>query len=267
VAHEHAQEHPVEHAMDAAGGTHTEREDHPWEISIPDHPRRSDSPEYVQSRRKMNEIAREAFNSADSLLYGGPAYQDHHGAGHWLKDDAGWFLVRGLAGLEWSGQFAAEPAKVDALRVNAKRLYAAFPGAVEALGIRELLDTPITDHEGVARWTDSICNASVPLSAGMHTGIPGPDGGVHHFPAPVTELQFTKRDDFNLWVTDEEGNPAAVAPMSHRGSGDARVHVIYSHPGSKLHEEHRRHREAGTLHVLEADHPLAQQAFARQADG
>jgi hypothetical protein len=29
-------------------------------------------------------------------------------------------------------------------------------------------------------------------------------------------------DDLQLWVTDEGGNPAAVAPVSTRGSGDAR---------------------------------------------
>ena len=247
-------------------GEHTEHEDHGWTIEIPSHPRRSDSPEYVQSRRRMNEIAREAFSSPDGLLYGGPAYQDHHGAGLWLKDADGWFLVRGLAGVEWSGQFMADPAKIDKLRANAKRLYAGFPGVAEELGIRDLLDTPIVDAAGVARWTDSICNASVPLSAGMHTGIPGPAGGVHHFPAPITELQFTKWDDFTLWVTDAEGNPAAVAPMAPRGSGDSRVHVIHATHGSQLHAEHQAREAAGELHILEADHPLALQAFAQQVE-
>ena len=245
---------------------HTETEDKPWQIEIPDHPRRSDSPEYVASRKQMNELAREAAASSDGLIYGSAPYQDHHGGGLWLKDDGGWFVLKNTAGLEWSSQFCADPAKVDMIRRNAQRLYAAFPGTAEELGIAGLLNTPITDAAGVAKWTDSICNASVPLSPGMHTGTPPPEGGVHHYPTPVTDIQLFKHDDFTLWVTDEEGNPAAVLPVSHRGSGDRRVHVAYAHPGSKLHAEHHKHRETGTLHVLEADHPLAQQAFAQQGD-
>jgi hypothetical protein len=249
----------------AAAQTHTEHEDHAWTIDIPDHPRRTDSPEYVKSRAKMNEIARDAAGSPDGLLYGAPPYQDHHGGGLWLKDEHGWFLVRNLAGMEWSSQFAADPAKVDLLRRNAQRIYALFPDVAAELGIGELLATPITDAAGVAAWTDSICNASVPLPPSLHTGIVPHGGGVHHYPAPIVEIQSFKHDDFSLWVIDGEGFEAAVAPVAHKGSGDGRVHVLWAHPSSKLHAEHLRHREAGTLHVLEADHPLAVQAFAQQA--
>jgi hypothetical protein len=252
-------------ASPPAAGEHTEHEDHGWTIDIPDHPRRSDSPEYVASRKKMNEIAREATSSPDGLLYGAQAYQDHHGGGCWLRDEHGWFLVRNLAGMEWSSQFAADPAKVDALRRNAQRLYAPYPDVVAELGIGELLAIPITDADGVAKWTDSICNASVPLSADLHTGIVPHGGGVHHYPAPICEIALFKRDDFNLWVIDSEGYEAAVLPLAPRGSGDARAFVAWAHPSSQLHKDHLRHREAGTLHVLEADHPLAQQAFAQQA--
>lgn len=244
---------------------HTEHEDHEWSIEIPDHPRRADSPEYVQSRKQMNEIAREAFSSADGLLYGDAPYQDHHGGGLWLKDAGGWFLVRNLAGMEWSSQFAADPAKVDALRRNAQRLYAAFPGVAEELGIRELLDTSIVDAAGVAAWTDSICNASVPLSPSAHTGVLPKNGGAHHYPAPIVEIEFFKHDDFQLWVTDAEGNPAAVVPASPRGSDDGRVHVLYATPGSALHREHQAAVAAGKPHVLRDDHDLARQAFAQQA--
>ena len=245
--------------------THTEHEDDAWTIDIPDHPKRSDSPEYVESRKHMNQIARDAAASPDGLLYGPAPYQDHHGGGLWVKDGGGWFLVRNLAGVEWSAQFASDPAKIDQLRRNAQRLYAGFPGVAAELGIEDLLAAPITDAAGVARWTDSICNASVPLSPSAHTGVLPKNGGVHHYPAPIVEIEFVKQDDFNLWVTDAEGNPAAVAPVGHRGSGDGRVHVLYATHGSALHAEHKRHREAGTLHVLGADHPLAQQAFAQQS--
>src|SRR5690242_18011941 len=137
-----------------AAHEHTLHEDAPWTENIPGHPKRSDSPEYVKSRAKMNEIAREAHGSPDGLFYGGPPYQDHHGGSLWLKDEHGWFLVRNLAGVEWSGQFLSDPAKVDLLRRNAQRIYALFPEVVAELGIGDLLATPITDAAGVARWTD-----------------------------------------------------------------------------------------------------------------
>lgn len=251
--------------MSTPAAEHTEHEDHEWTIEIPDHPKRSDSPEYVQSRARMNQIARAAHDSPDGLLYGGPPYQDHHGGGLWLKDEIGWFLVRNLAGMEWSSQFAADPVKVDALRRNAQRIYACFPEVVSELGIGELLATPITDAAGVAKWTDSICNASVPLSPASHTGVLPKAGGVHHYPAPIVEIEFFKQDDFNLWVTTEDGYPAAVLPVAARGSGKGAVHVAWAHPSSALHAEHQAHRAAGTLHVLDASHPLAQQAFAQQA--
>ncbi len=98
---------------------HAESEDHGWGINVPDHPTRADSPEYVAARTKMNEIA----TGATGLIYGPPPYQDHHGGALWLKDAQGWFLVRNVAGIEWSAQWCADPAKVDLLRQNAKRLY------------------------------------------------------------------------------------------------------------------------------------------------
>src|SRR5215831_13396730 len=123
---------------------HTEHEDQAWTVNIPGHPVRSDSPEYARSRKAMNAMAAQA----SGLLYGQPPYDDHHGGGLWLKDAQGWFLVRNMAGMEWSSQFCADPAKVDVLRQNAKRLYAGFPRSFDefkTLGIdlKELLDTPI----------------------------------------------------------------------------------------------------------------------------
>jgi Family of unknown function (DUF6424) len=246
---------------DRVVAAHEQREDEPWAVEIAEHPRRADSAEYVRSRKAMNAMA--ALDPA--FFYGRPPYDDHHGGGLWLKDEDGWFLVRNLAGMEWSSQFCADVAKVDALRRNAKRLYAGFPGVAEDLGIRELLDTPITDPAGVARWCDSLCNASVPLPASAHTGVLPANGGVHHYPAPVVDIEFFKRDDFTLWVTDDEGNPAAVAPVGHPGSGDGRVHVLWAKPGSALHRQREDAHAAGKAHVLDADHPLAKQAFGGQS--
>jgi hypothetical protein len=244
----------------APGQDHQEHEDQPWTINIPGHPVRSDSPEYVQSRQTMNNMATNTGN----LIYGQPPYEDHHGGGLWLKDAQGWFLVRNLVGMEWSSQFCADPAKVDRIRQNAGRLYAAFPGVAQELGIQQLLDTPITDAAGIAQWTDSICNASVPLPTPAHTGVLPAGGGVHHYPSPITEIAFFKHDDFQLWVTDAQGNPAAVAPVSPRGSGDGRVHVLYATPGSDLAGQVSQSAAASQPLILDPSHPLAQQAYARQ---
>ena len=81
-------------------------------------------------------------------------------------------MVRNLAGIEWSAQFCADPAKVDLLRQNAKRLYDLLaPQVKQQLDPGGLLDTPITDADGIAKWTDSIFNAGVPLHPSFHTGV------------------------------------------------------------------------------------------------
>jgi len=306
--------------MTSTEPVHTESETHQWTIDVGDHPTRTDSPEYVAAKNKMNEIA----TGATALIYGQPPFQDHHGSALWLKDAQGWFLVRNLAGIEWSAQFCADPAKVDLLRQNAKRLYDLLAPDIKAeLDPDGLLDTPIQDAAGVAKWTDSIFNAGVPLQPSFHIGVlPGggaknsnvsqdtggtdgsdaspdlsgapdssaaqapagaPDssaaqaataapssssteepGGVHHYPTPIADIQLFKYDDFQLWVTDAQGNPAAVAPVDERGSGNASVHVLYATPGSQLAQQKQAAESANTPLILPPDHPLAQQAYQNQ---
>ena len=268
------------------GPDHTETETHTWSVNIPDHPTRQDSPEYVAARKKMNDLA----SQATGLIYGPGPYDDHHGSALWLQDSQGWFMVRNLAGIEWSAQFCADPAKVDLLRQNAKRLYdLVAPELKQELDPNGLLDTPITDAAGVAKWTDSIFNAGVPLHQGFHIGVmpmgktqaqsppdagdqaqaaaaPGDQepAGVHHYPTPIVDIQLFKYDDFQLWVTDSEGNPAAVTPVGARGSGVASVHVQYATPGSQLAQQKQQQESAGGALILPADHPLAKQAFQNQ---
>jgi Family of unknown function (DUF6424) len=239
---------------------HEEHGDYPWTRRIPDHPPRRDSSTYRASRKRMNEIA----ESVDDFVYGEPDYEDHHGGGLWLKDEDGWFLVRNVAGIEWSGQFCADPEKVDMLRLNARRLYARFPEAVEELGIRELLDTPITDLEGVSKWTDAICNASVPLPAMEHRGVLPKGGGIHHYPTPVAEIAFYKYDDFQLWVTDDLGNQVAVVPHARRGSGDGRVDVIHALPAQAVPRPATAFWEEADTATLTANDRISQQAFGDQ---
>jgi len=245
-------------------GLHTEHEDHPWTIEIPDHPQRTDSPAYLLARKIMNSIA-----PAKNWFLGAEPYQDHHGGGLWLKDGEGWFLVKNLAGLEWSSQFCADPKKVDILRQNAKRLYAKFPLSAQAFkemgfDLYAFLNTPITDDKGVAAWTDSICNASVPIPASGHTGVLPHGAGVHHYPTPITDIALFKHDDFQLWVTDSEGQPAAVVPVAPRGSKDKRVEVVYATPGTRLHRRLYAAHAKGIRLIVGAKHPLAKQVYAKQ---
>ena len=252
---------------------HTQREDHPWEINIPDHAQRKDSPAYLVARKVMNGLVKPI---KDFYLGDGP-YQDHHGGGLWVKDEDGWLLVKNLAGIEWSQQFCADPAKVDLLRQYAKRIYVRFPAslpALEAMGFKDakaVLEETIDSPEKVARWTDSIFNASIPLNQRRHTGIlkpekgvkgrPDLEGGVHYYPTPITDIQLFKRDDFQLWVVDDEGALAAVTPVGH---GDDRVRVAHATPGTRLHKRLLARREAGKRLVLPGTNALAMQAFAVQ---
>jgi hypothetical protein len=235
------------------------------------HPTRRDSKEYVTARKALHQIV----GALAERFYGEEPVQDHHGGGLWIYDGKGWFFVRNLVGIEWSGQFCADPAKVDLLRQNARRLYARFPESFDefsTLGVdlKALLDTEITDADGIARWTDSICNASVPLPGPVHTGFVPKGGGVHNYPTPVTDIAFFKRDDFDLWVTDDEGHDAAVVPTHPYGSGRSDLHVIHTTPGSKLHRLHENAQAKGQGLILTKGHPLhaalAAQAFAKQND-
>jgi hypothetical protein len=220
-------------------------------------------------------------------IYGDEPVEDHHGGGLWLKDDDGWFLVRNQIGIEWSASFCADPAKVDLLRQNARRLYAAFPAAVSELGIRVLLDTPITDLAGVQAWVDSICNASLPLPAEMHRGVLPPTAGMHHYPAPVMEIEFIKYEDFELWQYDERTDEMiAVTPVGARGSGEGSTRLAYAAPAFSspdaieesvaLQLDADRSVVDGEVDgpeniqadpkdvIFPADHPFSRRAFSRQ---
>jgi hypothetical protein len=88
--------------------------------------------------------------------------------------------------------------------------------------------------------------------------------GVHHYPTPIVDIQLFKYDDFQLWVTDQQGNPAAVAPVDKRGSGNASVHVLYATPGSQLAQQKHEKERAGAPLILGPDHPLSVQAYQNQ---
>ena len=247
---------------------HIEHEDHPWTIAIPDHPGRAESAGFRSAKTLAHAIAKTIDGPP---FYGDDHVQMHHGGSWYLFDDDGWFMVKAPAGIEWSAQFCADPSKVDRLRVDARRLYAAFPQTVpqmHAMGYphaADLLDTPIRDAAGIAGWVDSIFNSCVPIPAARHTGVLPGGGGVHHYPTPITDIDLVRHDDYVLWVCDAETDtPAAVVPTAARGSGVGAVEVVYAHPGTPLRRRLDHAHANGESVVLPDDHPLAEQAFTRQ---
>lgn len=250
-------------------GTHTEHEDHGWTIEIGDHPGRTDSPLYLRSRACMVK----AVQSVQPWFFGDKPYQDHHGGGIWLRDAEGWFLVKNLAGVEWSAQFAGTAAKFEALRKNAERLVKGFPltevAYVNELGMTPddlaILHRPIVTKDDIAAWTDSFWNASVPLPAGFHTGVINANdpqqGGVHHYPTPITDIQFFKDDAFTLW-TQVSNQRVALAPADF---GSKSVRVLHVAADPSLMALSNMTLGAGALaegDVLTPDHPLAKAFFA-----
>lgn len=260
--------------------THVEREDEPWAVEIQDHPGRTESEGFRRSKVTAHKIlaaVREQDPDGTLAFLAGPAEahpQAHHAGSLWVFDGSGWFQVLNVAGVEWAAQWSADASKIDALRQNAQRLYVRFPETLDELAelgypeARAILSEPVTNAAGVARWTDSLFNATVMLSAGLHSGVvgTGQTGGWHRYPKSIWDMQATKRDDFTLWVTAGEGITAVVAPVAPHGSGDGRVSVLYAEPGSELHRQQQEAHAKGEPHILEAGHPLAVQAFKGQEE-
>lgn len=246
----------------------TEREDHPWEIQLVKHQERTESAEFRAAKTAVNKILQELGKT--ERPYGPGPYEMHHGGSLWVKTDAGWRMFRARVGIEWSMQFCADPAKVDRLRQEAADLVAAFPEtlpALEALGYkraRKLLETPITDAEGVAAWTDSLFNACVPLTRGNHQGILPSAAGEHHYPWPIKGADYIRYDDFNLWVTLPDGTHAGVAPVAPRGSGDGRVRIVHARHGTLAGDVLAKAQRRRVMAVLPADSPMALEAFQQQ---
>lgn len=207
--------------MDPMQRDHTEHQDFPWTINVADHPPRTESAQYKASRKLMRTLV--ATTDGEWPFVPGPGsagYEDHHGGGVWVSDHDGWLCVLLPLGIEWSAQFCAAPEKVDRIRRCAARVVSAFPDTLPgyaALGYDDgerLLGTPIRTAGQVAEWTDSIFNASVPLPRGPHSGVLPNAAGYHHYPKPIVDIDHFRRDDFELFVTDERGLPVVVVPLA-----------------------------------------------------
>ncbi|MFZ6647141.1 DUF6424 family protein [Undibacterium sp. TJN25] len=259
------------------------KEDNPFVIYYEDHEPRTDSPLYAQSRKLMNAIAQSTSSGKGAgWFYGPPSWEDHHGGGLWVHDGKGWFFVKNFAGMEWASQFCADPAKVDQLRQNAKRLYqgdfytntkSEVARLQKQYPFDDLLNTAITDSKGIALWCDSIFNASVPLPRLRHTGLNPKGHGVHHYPTPITDIELFKHGDFVLWVIDAEGAEAAVVPVHPRGvSPDdprykknyGKTAVTFATPGTKLATRLKNAGKKQQQLMIGATDPMTEQAFQEQ---
>ncbi len=250
--------------------THIRAENHPWAIHVPDHPERKESSGFRASKKLAKKIL--AAVGVDKRFLGSESLQMHHGGSLWVFGDDGWFMLQNEAGIEWSAQFCADPAKVDALRLNARRLYAGFPKTIPemiSLGYKKaqvILDTEVTNAATIATWVDSIFNACVPLPAVRHVGVLPKGGGRHHYPTPITDIDLIKHDDFELFVTDPASKEiAAVVPVAPRGRGVAEVRVVYATPGTRLASRQAQAEARGAALNLSSRNALTRQAFVFQS--
>jgi hypothetical protein len=252
-----------------AAATHqTPQENHPWSTYVVDHPKRADSPWFTAAKRTTRKIL--ADPGPDGFPYGPGPWEMHHGGSLWVRGADGWLLYLARAGIEWSMQFCADPEKVDHLRRDALAIVNAFPATLPALAkfgydeAEAILSTPITDAQTVARYTDSLFNSCVPLNRADHQGVLPIAAGEHHYPLPTKAGDFIRYDDFQLWVTLPDGTHGAVTPLKPRGSGDGRVRLVYARHGTPegdaVVEAQREHKAV----ILPSEHPLAQQAYAKQ---
>ena len=175
--------------------------------------------------------------------------------------------------MEWSSQFCADPAKVELLRVNARALYEAFPSDRAEDGRAR-----VQEGAGAARHADHRCQDRRdvgrqhlqqlrPAPRHEHTGTRPTGSGEHHYPRPITNIEFIKRDDFQLWHDDpESGTPIAVVPTDgHPGTtdnadGPGRLRPARHEAPPPLRKAH----DNGEILELDADHPITKAAFALQ---
>jgi hypothetical protein len=247
---------------------HQESESHPWSIYIVKHPQRSESPWFAAAKRTAHKIL--ADPGPDGPPYGPGPWEMHHRGSLWVRSAGSWRMYVARAGIEWSMQFCADPAKVDRLRQDALALVNAFPETLPALTklgypeADEILRDEIKDADGVERYTDSLFNSCVPLSRADHQGILPRAAGEHHYPWPVKSGDFIRYDDFKLWVTLPDGTHGAVTPLGRRGSGDGRVRLVYARHGTPEGNAIARAQRLHKAVVLPPDHPVARKAFAKQ---
>jgi hypothetical protein len=198
-----------------------------------DHPTRTDSPEYLKSRKWLMDTS-----AGGCVLCGGQSdlthpgdvapdtgLQDHHGGGIYVVVDGVPVLVGiNLFTVEWSEGWGADPAVISQ-RVTA------LNALLTTLG-QQTYDAPITDTASVMTYVDSIFNANIKMCAAHHIALDttiSPDAkgnqavGIHNIPFPIWAYQgFCDWTHWNMWAGTT--GTIAVTPDPTTGGGKV-VHV------------------------------------------
>lgn len=242
------------------------------DVVTADHPPRTDSPAYRQTRRWLMESTAGGCyvcgGPVDLSHPGGPAgpsgLQDHHGGGLFLVPDHGDPILVGfnLFGLEWSLGFGANPERVDAFVAQVNEVAVRLGGKPYA--------AEIGTTEDVMAWVDSPGNASVKLCAAHHVAhedehTPDANGneavGIHNGPFPIWLGQATcDWARFDMW-----GGTTGTVAVAHPGDSSGTAHVLYVsplHPDTGLYALHKANESTGSATVLPAHHPIARLAHA-----
>lgn len=241
-------------------------------VETADHPPRTDSPEYVKTRKWLM-----GETQGGCYVCGGPVdlshpedpgnakgMQDHHGGGIFLVPDSGDPVLVGtnLFGTEWSLGWGADPARFAAFVTQLNEVTKRLGG--------EPYTAEIATTEDVMAWVDSRGNANVKLCAPHHIAhedkhTPDVNGheavGIHNGPVPIWLGQATC--DWDRW--DMWGGSTGTVALGHPGDDSGSAHVLHVsplHPDKSLYDEHRAHMAAGEAHVLPPHHPHARLAHA-----
>lgn len=220
----------------------TERIGETIEVETATHPPRTDSPEYLRTRKWLMGVV-----AGGCYICGGPVdlqhpdapanakglLQDHHGGGLLVHDVLVGF---NLFPLEWSMGWGADPARVSGFIQQLLDAKALGASDLAAAGIT----LPLADTSAVMKWVDSAFNANVKLCAAHHIGEPTshtPDAngheavGIHNAPWPVLAAQATwdwSRGDMFMGST----GTIVGAPHPTKPGHAVVVHVDPAHPGS-----------------------------------
>ena len=200
------------------------------------HPPRTDSPEYLASRRQLMTTQRGAclicggvpdLSHPEMTPVGSPVgKQDHHGGGIVVKDV---LVALNLFPIEWSQGWGSSPAALSKLVSNLNII-------MGLLG-EEPYSATISDIPSLMAYVDSTFNANVRFCAPHHVGLqtqhtPDANGheacGIHEIPAPIFWGQLTcDWQRFDMWL----GTTGTVAGAPHP-SGDGSVVVLHAHPSA-----------------------------------